>query len=79
MMSSSSGLFLNKTKFIVVNENPVTTARYVKGKGCGGCIVKTNQCILVGIYVEGADNRQTKTACNRDVEDLAEKLKSVGY
>merc|ERR1712021_138647 len=55
-MSSACGLYINKQKYMIVNHNPGTGAVYIKSKTGGGCIVKTNQCILVGIYTAGQGN-----------------------
>jgi len=77
-MSSTCGLYINKQKYLIVNHNPGTGSVYIKSKTGGGCLVKTKQCILIGLYTTGQGNNGPGN-CNRDTEDLAEKLKAVGY
>ncbi|CAH1274108.1 PFN4 [Branchiostoma lanceolatum] len=49
---------------------------YAKKKECGGmCIVKCTQCILIGMYPEGAQ----AGSCNDVVEKLGDYLKGAGY
>merc|ERR1711976_714891 len=74
VMSSECGLWINKEKYFIVNYNEGTNSIYLKGKGRGGCITKTVQTLLVGVF-EGNNSGDA----NRDVEDLAEKLKGAGY
>jgi len=79
-MTSQCGLYINRVKYLVVNYNPANNCTYIKSKSGGGCMVKTNQCILIGIFTTSNSNPNMNAGgCNRDVEDLAEKLKAVGY
>lgn len=45
-----------------------------KGQG-GGALVKTNQCVILGVYKEG----QVTGQCNSAVEKLADYLIESGY
>ena len=85
-VSSGSGLWLNGQKFMCVNymANVETGGgvTYLKTKTGGACLVKTKQCILLGIW--SAKNSagapwQNPASCNGDVEELAAKLGTAGY
>merc|ERR1711972_201348 len=77
VMTSECGLLLGQQKYVIVTYNEGTQSLYLKKPNGGGTICKTNQCYLVGLW-EQAGN-QSAGNCNRDVEDLAQKLKAAGY
>jgi len=80
MMKSGSGLWIMKKNYMVLTHNPGTNSCYIaSGSSNVGCMVKTNQCILIGLCTVGSTPTATKGNANKDVEELAEKLKAVGY
>ncbi|KAI8371646.1 profilin [Radiomyces spectabilis] len=68
-----TGVFIQGQKYFVLKVDPRSI--YGKKASDGICIVKTNQAILIGKYVEGIQPGE----CNKVVEQLADYLISVGY
>lgn len=69
----ASGLFLQGEKYLLLRADE--RSLYGK-KGTGGCVlVKTNQCVLVGLYDEKIQPGQ----CANTVERLADYLIESGY
>lgn len=78
-MTSICGLLLNKEKYMIVNYLDHIPSIYLKNKTGGGCITKTNQCILIGLFNLEKGEGQNCGNCNKDVEELGDKLRKVGY
>merc|ERR1712150_235992 len=78
--TGSPGLFLNGQKYMVVAYNAESDSTYLAGKNnTGGCMTKTNQTLLIGLYDGSKGDKQNKGNCNKDVEDLAAKLKGANF
>ncbi|CDS06991.1 hypothetical protein LRAMOSA09514 [Lichtheimia ramosa] len=69
----SKGMSVNGVNYAVI----YATDRSIYGrkKASGVCLVKTKQCLLVGVYTEGIQNGD----CAKTVEELADYLISVNY
>ena len=77
-MKSGCGLFIGGAKYMITTK--FNESIYLAGRNnTGGCITKTNQTILVGLYDKNAAPTQNGPACNKDVEDLAEKLRGANF
>lgn len=71
-------------KYMLIKHNPENSSAYLGREGGGGaCIVKTKQCIVVGVWSKAAEmsNKQLQNAgdCNELVERLAKYLAESGY
>eukprot|EP00284_Hemiselmis_tepida_P018157 CAMPEP_0174915374 /NCGR_PEP_ID=MMETSP1355-20121228/987_1 /TAXON_ID=464990 /ORGANISM="Hemiselmis tepida, Strain CCMP443" /LENGTH=126 /DNA_ID=CAMNT_0016160247 /DNA_START=16 /DNA_END=396 /DNA_ORIENTATION=+ len=67
------GINLQGVKFMVLRADD--TAIYVRKGSDGACIVKTNQCVLIGLYGENIQAGQ----CNMVVEKLGDYLRENNY
>lgn len=79
----AEGLRINGIKYMPVRTYPNGSAEdglgtiYFKRPKGGGCLVVTNQCLIVGIFDESKG--QTAAACNFAVEALGRYLHESGY
>jgi len=78
-VSGKAGIRINNTKFIITTFDDDENAAYLKSDVGGACLVKTKQCILVGIYNTKANPKQTSGNCNNDVAKVAGGLLAHGY
>merc|ERR1712039_346311 len=76
-------LYLNGTKFQVVQANVVSNSLYLRAGNLGMCFCLNNQSKVIGLYDTNAKqndgNNQNPGNCNAACEGLSEKLRSVGY
>ena len=79
-VKSECGLFINGEKFMCVNHNKAENSVYIKGSNkTGGCIARTNKCMVLGLYDSNIDLKQNPGNCNKDCEDLARKMRDISY
>ena len=79
-MKSACGLFINGVKYMILTNNDEQQSLYIKAKNnLGGCITKTNQTILIGLFDTNANPTQNPGNCNKDVEELATKLRGANF
>ncbi|KAM7274488.1 hypothetical protein ACFE04_016354 [Oxalis oulophora] len=69
-----TGLYLDATKYMVIQGEPGAVIRGKKGPG-GSTIKKTNMSLIIGIY----DEPMTPGQCNMIVERLGDYLIEQGY
>ncbi|KAI9030020.1 profilin [Phycomyces nitens] len=69
----ASGIHINGVKYFSLRADERSI--YGKHKNDGVCIVKTTQCILVGLYQDPIQPGE----CTKVVEGFADYLISVGY
>ena len=73
----SNGIWISGKKYIclraMLDDDPPLV--YAKLQEAGACIVKTEYCVVIGIYSKG----QTAGECNVVTEGLAKYLYEQGY
>jgi hypothetical protein len=47
---SNLAIWLGGKKYYVIDRNESENVVYLRGEECGICLMKTNQCIVVGVY-----------------------------
>ena len=47
---TAAGIRLCKEKFMMISHDPDTNCVYLSRKGGGGCIVRTNKALVIGIW-----------------------------
>ena len=79
-MKGGYGLYINGTKYVILTKVEDTQSLYIKGRNnTGGCITKTNQTILIGLYDGNMSATQSPGNCNKDVEEMAAKLRGANF
>lgn len=74
--ATDRSIYGRKVKCMTLREKKSKTLTWVAvQKASGVCLVKTKQCLLVGVYTEGIQNGD----CVKTVEKLADYLISVNY
>ena len=81
---SEAGIRIANQKYMFITHNPENNSVYLGREGGGGaCIVRTNQCIVIGVWNKAAvmSNNKPQNAgdCNMMVEKMGEYLKASGY
>ncbi len=71
-------------KYMFVRHDPSSNTVYLGREGGGGaCVVRTKQCIVIGVWNKAAimsDKKpQTQGNCNMQVEAMGAYLTSAGY
>jgi hypothetical protein len=78
-MKSACGLRINKEKYMIISTRVDIQACYLKKPNGGGCIIQTGKLFLVGLFDTSQGANQNHASCNKDVEELAQKLRDSGF
>jgi hypothetical protein len=81
---SEAGIRMANQKYMLIKHNAENNSAYLGREGGGGaCIVRTKQCVIVGVWSKSAEksNKELQTAgdCNELTERVARFLTESGY
>ena len=82
--ASEAGIRIANQKYMFIKHNPENDSVYLGRQGGGGaCIVRTKQCIIIGVWNKAGvmSNQKLQSAgdCNERVESMAKYLAASGY
>lgn len=79
-----AGIRIANQKYMFIKHNPENNSVYLAREGGGGaCAVRTNQCLILGVWNKAGvmSNKKLQNAgdCNELVENMAKYLSASGY
>jgi hypothetical protein len=78
-IATVSSLWLGGKKFQILTTDEADKKIYFRAGKAGGCAVKTNLTILVGLFDIATNDKQTAGNCNQAVERIADSLLASNY
>ena len=73
--ASEAGIRMANQKYMFVKHNPESNSVYLGREGGGGaCVVRTKQCVVVGIWNKSATMSNGKLQNGGDCNELVEKM-----